>query len=135
MIFGNTFDGQAIDTVLVGPTEEPSIYLDYIDEALRQPEFARVVRSLGEINIVGATELFGNYAGRAKDLQPWMLDAAINHDRDLRLQYLAGAGVNQHAGNAIYADILQYRTVPDDLFIASESTLWRLKQALDGVRE
>ena len=39
------------------------------------------------------------------------------------------------ASDAIYADILQYRVFPDDLFIASESTLWRLKQAMEGTRE
>jgi spermidine synthase len=135
LMFGNTYDGQAIDTVLVGTLEEPSIYLDYIDEALRLPQFAPVVRSLGEVGLVGATEIFGNYAGRASDLKPWLADAEINRDRNLRLQYLAGAGVNLHEGNAIYADILQYRTFPDDIFLASDSTLWRLKQALDGVRE
>ena len=87
------------------------------------------------IGLVGATDLFGNYAGRARDLKPWMLDAQINHDRDLRLQYLAGAGVNLHEGNRIYADILQYRQFPEDLFLASDSTLWRLRQAMDGARE
>jgi spermidine synthase len=135
MIFGNTFDGKAIDMVLVGQMEEQALYLDYIDEALRQPAFAAVAQSLGEINLVGATDLFGNYAGRARDLGPWLADAEINHDRDLRLQYLAGTGVNMHDGDQIYADILQYRTFPEDLFVASDSTIWRLKQAIEGVRE
>ena len=88
-----------------------------------------------QAGLYGAVDLFGNYAGRARDLKGWLADAQINRDRDLRLQYLAGFGVNQHAGDAIYAEILSYRTIPEDLFVASESTWWRLKQAMDGVRE
>ncbi len=135
LIFGNTYEGHAIDTVLVGQAEAPEIYLDEIDETLRTPAFAGVVRSLGEIGLIGATDLFGNYAGRARDLKAWTDRAQINRDRNLRLQYLAGFGVNLHDGDSIYADILQYRQFPEDLFIASESTIWRLRQTLDGVRE
>jgi spermidine synthase len=135
MIFGNTYEGHAIDTVLVGPTGPIEIWLDYLEEILRLPAYERVVQSLGEIGLYSATDLFGTYAGRARDLKAWSADAAINRDRNLRLQYLAGTGVNLHEGGAIYDDILQYRSFPDDLFIASESTLWRFKQVLEGVRE
>jgi spermidine synthase len=135
MIFGNTFEGRAIDTVLVGPERRTEIWIDYVEELLRMPAYAQVVSSLGEINLYTATDLFGNYAGRARDLKLWTGDASINRDRNLRLQYLAGFGVNKHEGDAIYADILQYRAFPDDLFVASESTIWRLKQAMEGTRE
>ena len=37
-------------------------------------------------------DLFSTYAGRASDLKGWLKDAAINRDRSLRLQYLAGRG-------------------------------------------
>jgi spermidine synthase len=135
LIFGNTFEGRAIDTVVVGQVEKPEIWLDSIEETLRHPAYAAVDQSLMQAGLYGAVELFGNYAGRARDLQGWLADAQINRDRDLRLQYLAGFGVNQHAGDTIYSEILSYRTFPDDLFVASESTVWRLKQAMDGVRE
>ena len=135
LIFGNTLDGHAIDTVLVGPLDPPEIYLDYIDEALRQPASATVARSLGDIGFYGASDLFSNYAGRARDLKPWLMNAQINRDRNLRLQYLAGFGVNLHQGDAIYQDILQYRVFPEDLFIGSTETVWRLHQAIMGARE
>ena len=135
LIFGNTFEGRAIDTVLVGQVEPPELYLDYIDEALRSPAFKPVADSLSQIGMGGADELFGNYAGRARDLEAWSADAQINRDRNLRLQFLAGVGVNQHVGDEIYRDLLQYRVFPDDLFIGSESTLWRLKLAMEGTRE
>ena len=135
LIFGNTFDGSALDTVLVGPIDAPEIDLDGIDATLRLPGFGPVVRSLGEIGLHGATDLFANYAGRARDLQPWTADAQINRDRNLRLQYLAGLSVNLHNGDRIYHDILQHRVFPDDLFTGSATTLWWLRQAILGARE
>jgi spermidine synthase len=135
MIFANTFEGRAIDTVLVGPTARPEIWVDDIEALLRLPAYERVVHSLGEINVYSATELFGAYTGRARDLQPWTAEATLNRDLNLRLQYLAGAGVNLHEGDAIYREILAYRTFPSDLLIASDSTLARLKEAMAGIRE
>jgi spermidine synthase len=135
LIFGNTFEGHAIDTVLVGPVEAPNIWVDEIEAVLRQPAFAPVDSSLTQIALFGAADLFGNYAGRARDLKGWLSDAQITHDRDLRLQYLAGLGLNEHGGDDIYREMLSYRAYPDDLFVASDSTVQRLKQAMEGVRE
>jgi spermidine synthase len=135
LIFGNTFGGNAIDTVLVGQVETPYMDLDAVDEALHSPAFAPVARSLGEIGFYSATDLFGNYAGRARDLKPWTAGAQINRDRNLRLQYLAGLSINLHEGDTIYHDILQYRAFPEDLFVGSASTLWWFRQALEGAKE
>ena len=55
-----------------------------------------------------AVDLFSNYAGTKSDLTPWLADAIINRDRNLRLQYLAGMGFNLYQSEAIYADMLQY---------------------------
>ncbi|MQA29565.1 MAG: hypothetical protein GEU82_06965 [Luteitalea sp.] len=93
------------------------------------------MRSLGELGLYTATDLFRQYGGRARDLEGWLLDATINRDRNLRLQYLAGFGVNLHEGDTIDREILQYRVFPDDLFVASDSTLWRLKQVIEGTPE
>jgi spermidine synthase len=135
LIFGNVFEGHAIDSVLVGQAEAPQIWVDEIEDLLRSPAFAPVDSSLVQAGIYGAVDLMGNFAGRARDLKPWLADAQINHDRDLRLQYLAGLGLNLHVGDDIYREILSYRTYPDDLFVASESTVDRLKAAMDGIRE
>jgi hypothetical protein len=135
MIFANTFEGRAIDTVLVGPTAPPAIWIDELDAMLRLPAYRAVSQSLGEINLYSATDLFGAYAGRARDLQPWIAEATLNRDLNLTLQYLAGAGVNLHEGDAIYQEILSYRRFPDDLFVAAGDTLDRLKEVMSGIRE
>jgi len=135
LIFGNQFEGHAIDTVLLGQVEKPEIWVDELESMLRSPAFAPVDSSLVQAGLYGAVDLFGNYAGRASDLKGWLADAQINHDLDLRLQYLAGLGMNLHDGDAIYRDILAYRTFPDGLFVASDSTLDRLKAAMEGTKE
>ncbi|MGC4085814.1 MAG: fused MFS/spermidine synthase [Vicinamibacterales bacterium] len=83
LIFGNMFDGHAIDTVLLGQVEPPRIWVDEIETMLRSPGFAEADSSLVQAGLFGAVELFGNYAGRARDLGGWLADAQINHDKDL----------------------------------------------------
>ena len=70
-----------------------------------------------------AVDLFSTYAGRKPDLEPWLRDATLNRDRNLRLQYLAGLGLNLYQADVIYADLLKHVTkLPDDLFVASDAT-------------
>ena len=59
------------------------------------------------------------YAGRALDLQPLLVNAKINNDMNLRLQYIAGLGLNSMAFQGIYRTILSYRKFPDGLFAGS----------------
>lgn len=98
-------------------------------------EVATFFESFPEAGIYGAADLFGNDAGRARDLKGWLADAQVNRDRDLRLQYLAGLGLNEHSGDEIYRELLDYRTYPDDILVATEGTVDDLKAAMSGVRE
>jgi spermidine synthase len=77
-----------------------------------------------------AVDLFSNYAGRKADLGPWLQDAAINRDRNLRLQYLAGLGLNLYQSDVIYTDMLSYSQYPEDLFTGSPETLQSLREAI-----
>jgi hypothetical protein len=79
-----------------------------------------------------AVDLFSTFAGRASDLKPWLADATINRDRNLRLQFLAGMGFNLYESDVIYAGMLNYAgRFPDELFVGSPDTLARLR---DGIR-
>jgi spermidine synthase len=78
-----------------------------------------------------AVTLLGTYAGRAVDLPEWLRGAAINRDRDLRLQYLAGMGLNQYQSGPIYDDIVRYRRFPGDLFTGSDALLAELRTAVE----
>ena len=133
-VVANVFDGRSQDTVLVGQVD-PFIDLDQMDFRLRHPRYAAVARSLGEVGIYSIVDLLASYAGNATDLKEWLRDAAINTDRSLRLQYLAGLGFNQHVGDRIYADMLQYRRFPEELFWSSGGLVSRLRQVMVEVRE
>ena len=56
------------------------------------------------------------YAGQARDLRNWLRGAQINEDRNLRLEYLAGMGLNDNGAEFIYDDMLLHRRFPDNLF-------------------
>jgi spermidine synthase len=126
MVWGNTNNGVGYDLVLLGQVEPTRIDLDEMEARLKSPEYAQVAHSLGEIGMYSAVDLFATYAGNAETLAPWLQGAAINRDRNLRLQYLAGLGLNLYQSGTIYADMLQHNRFPEALFVGSEG----LKQAL-----
>ena len=132
IIAGNTFHGIGYDTVLLGQVERTHVDIDDMDARLRRPEYARVAESLREVKLMTAVDLFGTYAGRASDLTPYLRDAAINTDRNLRLQYLAGIGLNMNESDRVYADILKYRRFPEDVFSGSELLMGELRRRIEG---
>ena len=50
------------------------------------------------------------------DLGHWCDGADINHDNDLRLQYLGGWGINSDLADPIYRQMLVFRRAPVGLF-------------------
>jgi spermidine synthase len=131
VVWGNTNNGAGYDLVLLGMKEPTRINVDQVQALLSRPELQDVARSLGEVGIYSAVDLFSNYAGTPKDLAPWLSDAQINRDRNLRLQYLAGLGAHLYRSDAIYADMLRYAsTYPEDLFEGSEPTLAQLREGI-----
>jgi spermidine synthase len=130
LVFGNTQEGRGYDLVLVGQIGPPRIHIDDIEARLHQPEYAAVARSLSEIGMNSAVDLFSTYAGRKADFDPWLRDAVINRDRNLRLQYLAGMGLNLYRADVIYADMLTYSRPPADVFVGSAASV---QAVLEGI--
>ncbi len=130
VIWGNTNNGQGYDLVLMGQVDPIRINVDEIQARLQRPEYAKVAASLREIGFYTAVDLFSSYGGRASDLKEWLKDANINRDRNLRLQYLAGLGLNLYESGPIYSEILRYRKFPDDMFIGSPDTIAALRAGI-----
>ncbi len=131
VVWGNTNNGAGYDLVLLGQVEPSKIDVDAIERRLRTPPYAPMAQSLREIGMNSAVDLFSTFAGRASDLAPWLRDASINRDRNLRLQFLAGMGLNLYQSDVIYSGMLAYaRQFPDDLFVASPATLQSLREAI-----
>jgi spermidine synthase len=83
-----------------------------------------------QVGFASAIDLLASYAGRGPDLAAWLKGAAINTDRDLRLQYLAGMGLNEDVQYQIYSELLQARRFPSGLFVGSAETLAQLRNAI-----
>jgi len=131
VVWGNTNNGAGYDLVLLGQVEDTKIDVDAIQAKLQRPEYAPMAQSLREIGMNSAVDLFSTFAGRASDLQPWLADAKINRDRNLRLQFLAGLGLNLYQSDVIYSGMLNYaRRFPDELFIASPDTMNALRNGI-----
>ena len=130
LVFGNTNEGQGYDIVLLGQVEPVRIDLDAIDARLSRPEYGAVAQSLAEIGFHSASDLFSTFAAQGPALREWLADAQINRDRNLRLQYLAGLGVNKYEQASIYREILGYRRVPDGLFVGSPERIAALHAAM-----
>jgi spermidine synthase len=63
-------------------------------------------------------------------LAPWLKNAQINHDRDLRLQYLAGLGLNNNQADLIYNQLSDFRRFPDEIFVGNSTWNEGLRRAL-----
>ncbi|MEO7191506.1 MAG: fused MFS/spermidine synthase [Vicinamibacterales bacterium] len=130
VVWGNTNNGQGYDLVLMGQLEPIRIDVDALQAKIDNPRYAQVRESLREIGIASAIELVANYAGTPADLAPWLKDAQINRDRNLRLQYLAGMGLNMYQSGPIYANMLQYAKYPEQMFTGTPETLQTVRAAI-----
>ena len=129
-VWANLRDGEGYDTVLLGQAEPLKVNLDEVQQRLDRPDYAPVAQSLREVGAGSAMELLSTYAGQASDLEPWIRGAPINRDRDLRLQYLGGWGINSQMADYLYREIVRYRRPPVALFTGSRQKLQSLLSAL-----
>jgi spermidine synthase len=111
-VWANPYKGKGYDVFLLGQNGPTSIDLDRIQRRLDSLSYAGVGQSLRDAGFTSAAELFSMYAGEDADLRPWLRDAQINRDSNLRLQYLAGLALNDVRSDGIYQNIMRYRRVP-----------------------
>ena len=130
-VFANTIAGEGYDVVLYGPAQPHKIDIDAVQARLDRPENEPIVRSLQQIGIHSAVELFGNYAGQPSDMAKWLGDAQINHDRNLRLQFLAGRSLNVYDNVSIYKKMIADSRYPEDLFVGKPETLGALRDYIE----
>lgn len=129
-IWSNDLIGMGYDVVLLGQVGALKIDVDGLQERLDNSDYRSAAQSLRDSGFRTAVELLATYAGRASDLKPWLKDAEINRDRNLRLQYLAGMALNVHMSQFIFSNLLDYCRYPEDLFKASEPLRQGLRKAL-----
>jgi spermidine synthase len=124
---------EGYDLVVLGrtaaaPIDEEGLSQRLLYEPLRQ--------SLAAVRLGSGAAILSTYAGRGRDLAPWLQGAEINRERQLRLQYLAGLAANRDEQFAIFQALVQHRRYPADVFRASSETEARLREWYEstGVR-
>jgi spermidine synthase len=132
MVFANTSEGAGYDVVLVGQKANRPIDIGAINAKLASAGYAPVMASLNDAGIYGALSLFGSYAGSDADLRPWLADAAINHDYDMRLQYLAGLALNGDHADEIYRKMMTLARLPRGGFTGTPEELEQLFSTIRG---
>ena len=130
IIWINDRDG-ARDVILFGQVDPTPINVDAVVEQFNRIDNARGARSLRDVGFVSAIDLMSSYAGHGPDLAAWLKGAAINTDRNLRLQYLAGMGLNVNAQEQIHFELMEARRIPSGLFVGSAGTLAELRNAIE----
>jgi len=131
-IWSNDSEGEGYDIVILGQTEATKIDIDRLQQRLDHRDYSKVKLSLSEIGFGSATDLLATYAGQGPDLKSWLKNAQINRDRNLRLQYLAGMGLNSFESEQIFDEMISYRIFPEELFIASEQNKEALRRAMES---
>ncbi len=131
-VWANTHESMGYDVVLLGQVQPTPIDLDATEKRLSRREYTLITQSLRDIGFNSATELFSTFGGVGEDLKPWLQDAQINRDRNLRLQYLAGLAPERHQQDVIYREMLKFRRFPETLFTGSSQHLHELREALEG---
>jgi spermidine synthase len=119
-IFANEDNVGGYDLVMLGRNGPMRIDVDAMEDRLEQPTYQAVAQSLRDVGFASAIQLLGTYVGQASDLKPWLVDAEINRDDNLRLQYLAGFALNDTQADEIYSHMLMYRHYPVNLFAVSD---------------
>jgi spermidine synthase len=117
---------EGYDLVVLGRVAESPI--DETALAARINASVPLRQSLEAVTLKSAAAVLSTYAGRGRDLAPWLAGAEINRERQLRLQYLAGLAANSDQRFAIFQGIVRHRRYPADLFAASRETETQLRQ-------
>jgi spermidine synthase len=129
-IWGNDISGEGYDLVLLAQNEPTKIDMEALTKRLQRDDYKQVAKSLAEVNFHSTPQLLGTYAGRASDLKGWLQGAVINRDLNLRLQYLAGMGLNYDKPGYIYSEMLTHRTPAPEIFSGTPESLAALASFL-----
>jgi spermidine synthase len=128
--WSNDIGGRGYDVVLIGQNGPTKLDLDVMSQRLNRPDHARVAESLEEVGFRPPLAVLSTYVGEGQGLQPWLEDAEINTDRDLRLQYMAGLVINFNDPAGIQRSFLRFRRYPADVFTGSPIMIESLREAL-----
>jgi spermidine synthase len=131
-VWANLNEGEGYDVVLLGKADDRPLDLDEAQRNLQSAGRAAALVSMQDVGFASLADLLATYAGHAADMKPWLADAQINRDRNLRLQYLAGMQNYQYLGGRIYSGMVSNRQPFGDRVIASPALREEIRQRMAG---
>jgi spermidine synthase len=129
-IWANDINGEGYDVVLLAQNGPGTIDIDQMQRRLEARGPLSAQESLRTVGFTSAVDLLSTYAGRGQDLKGWLTDAHVNTDLDLRLQYMAGMGLNFNNAPLIKSQIGDSFRYPEGMFTGSPELLDRLRSEL-----
>jgi len=129
-IWANDINGEGYDVVLLAQNGPGTIDVDQMQRRLEARGAGTASESLRTVGFTSAVDLLSTYAGRAQDLKAWLVDAHVNTDLDLRLQYMAGMGLNFNNAPLIKSQIGDSFRYPEGMFTGSADALDKLRSEL-----
>ena len=131
-VWANLNNGQGYDLVLMGQADPLKVDIDAAERRLHSPQFAKVQQSMEEIGFPDATAMYATYLGDEPAMRDWLKGAQINTDKNLRLMYLAGWGINAEMADTLYRKILAMRKTPSATFTGSPQGLTNLYRGMQA---
>ena len=115
-VFANTVNGQGYDLVLFGQLDGGKIDVDAVQARLDgSGERARSRSRCARSGSIRPSSCSAPTPAARSDMAGWLKDAQINTDRNLRLQYLAGLGLNLYQSDPIYRSMIGTAGIPRTL--------------------
>ena len=131
----NDDDENGYDMVMLSQDNSSIIDMDALETRMAREDYARVVQSLTDVQMGSMISLIRCYAGRNSDMTPWLADAVVNTDRNLRLQYLAGWALNSRKATAIRDSFRPFAKFPTDMLIGRSTSVAAIQFVLERSRK
>jgi spermidine synthase len=129
-LWSNDRNGEGYDIVLLGGAEPLRIDIAKMEGRFRNEK--AISQSLVDVGFPTIFNLLSTYGGQASDLKPFLADAEINRDGNLRLQYLAGLAAESAQATSISDAILAYRKFPEDVFVGQEDLKGLIREVINA---
>jgi hypothetical protein len=121
-------EAKGYDVVLLGQVEPLRIDIAAVQQRIDDNEALR--KSLADVKLTSALDIFASYGTRGRELGEWLKDTPVNRDFSLKLEYISGLAFNFQVADEIYANMIKGRSYPEDIFIASADATTQLRGRL-----
>jgi spermidine synthase len=127
-VFNSQPEAKGYDVVLLGQIEP--LRIDIADVQKRIDDNEALRKSLADVKLGSALDIFASYGTRGRELGEWLKDTPVNRDFSLKLEYISGLAFNYQVADEIYASMIKGRGYPEDLFVGPEELTTQLRARL-----